>query len=124
MSDRKYRSYKFLYDDDRRRQIIKRHRSYLNADGVTEDTPTTQLFRDRIVNFDEKVTGTSNRLRNVVSYVNTDSGKRQLIAKIPYAPGDPLLIAHINEILSQSQVECGDYQGEKLLTGGSTNSIQ
>lgn len=124
MSDRRYFSYKFLYDDDLGRQIIKRHRSYLGADGVTEDTPTTQLFRDRVVDFDEKVTGTSQGLRNLLSYVDTDSGKRQLIAKIPYRPGDPLLVAHINEILSQPSVECGDYQGETLLTGGSTNSIQ
>lgn len=120
MSSRRYRSYKFLYDDDRGRTIIKRHRSYLNADGALEDTPTTQLFLDRVVDFEEKVTGTSQGLRNVLSYV----GSRQLIAKIPYAPGDPLLIAHVEEILAQPQVICGDYQGERLLTGGSTNSFQ
>ena len=117
MSDRKYISYKFLYDDDLGRQIIKRHRSYLNADGVT-GTATSISFDD------EKVTGTSQGLRNVLSYVDTDSGKRQLIAKIPYAPDDPLLVEHIEEILAQPSVECGDYRGETLLTGGSTNSIQ
>ena len=124
MSDRNYNSYKFLYDDDLGRQIIKQHRSYLNADGVTEDTPTTQLFRDRIVDFDEKVTGTSAGLRHVWSYIDTGTKRRQLIAKIPYAPSDPLLTQHIEQILAQPQVECGDYQGETLLTGGSTNSIQ
>ena len=120
MSDRRYISYKFLYDDDRGRQVIKRHRSYLNADGVTEDTPTTQLFRDRLVDINEKVTGTSVGLRHVLSYVRN----RRLIAKIPYRPGDPLLVAHVEEILAQSQVDCGDYVGERLVTGGSTNSFQ
>ena len=120
MSSRQYRSYKFLYDDDRGLQIIKRHRSYLNDDGVTEDTPTTQLFFARLVNIDEKVTGTSQGLRHVLSYV----GDRRLKAKIPYAPGDSLLKDHIEEILAQSQVDCGDYVGERLITGGSSNSIQ
>lgn len=124
MSDRKYISYKFYYDDDLGRQIIKRHRSYLNADGVSEDTPTTQLFRDRTTNFNEKVTGTSAGLRHVLAYVNTGTKRRQLIAKIPYAPGDPLLTRHIEEILTSPQVECGDYRGETLLSGGSTDSIQ
>ena len=87
MPSRRYISYKFLYDDDRGRQIIKRHRSYLNADGVTEDTPTTQLFRARLVEMPEKVTGTSVGLRHVLAYV----GDRQLITKIPYSPGDVLL---------------------------------
>ena len=120
MSDRKYRSYKFYYDDDRGLTIIKRHRSYLNSDDVSEDTPTTALFRDRIVNTDSKVTGTSKGLRHVLSYVGT----RQLIAKIPYRPGDSKLIDHIQEILNQPQVICGDYIAETLLTGGITNSIQ
>lgn len=120
MSSRQYISYKFLYTDDRGRTSIKRHRSYLNADGVTEDTPTTQLFRDRIIDRSEKVTGTSQGLRHVLSYV----GARRLKAKSPYAPGDRLLIDHINEILQQPQVDCGDYYGERLLSGGNTSSIQ
>ena len=124
MPDRKYKSYKFLYDDDLGRTIIKRHRSYLNSDGVSEDTPTTQLFRDRIVNFNEKVTGTSKGLRHLLVYVNVSASYRQLITKIPYAPSDPLLVDHIEEILNQPQVKCGDYRGETLLSGGSTNGIQ
>lgn len=120
MSSRRYRSYKFLYDEDRGNQVIKRHRSYLNDDGVTEDTPTTQLFLNRVVSFAEKVTGTSQGLRHVLSYV----GDRRLQAKIPYAPGDSDLVAHVEQILAQPQVDCGDYVGERLITGGSTNSIQ
>ena len=50
--------------------------------------------------------------------------RRELMAKIPYAPSDPLLVDHIEQILAQPQVECGDYRGETFLTGGSTNSIQ
>ena len=120
MSNRNSKHYKFLYTDDRGRTSIKQHRSYLNPDGVTEDTPTTDLFRDRVIDRPEKVTGTSAGLRHVWSYV----GKRRLIAKSPYAPGDPLLVQHIGEILNEPQVDCGDYRGERLITGGSTNSIQ
>ena len=120
MSSRKYISYKFIYDDDRDRQIIKRHRSYLNADGINEDTPTTQLFLDRVVNEDSKVTGTSVGLRHVDCVV----GDRNLIAKSPYAPGDSRLVAHVEEILADSRCDCGDYIGERLISGGNTNSIQ
>ena len=119
MSSLRYISYKFLYDDDRNRQVIKRHRSYLNPITNQEDTPTTQLFRDRVLDTSSKVTGTSLLLRHVLAYV----GQRQLIAKIPYAPGNPNLINHIEEILQQPQVICGDYRGETLITGGSTNSF-
>ena len=86
--------------------------------------PETFVKSDRIVDFNEKVTGTSLGLRHLWAYVNTGTKRRQLIAKIPYAPGDPLLVNHIEEILNQPQVECGDYRGETLKSGGSTNSIQ
>lgn len=119
MPSRKYFSYKFLYDDDRGRQSIKRHRSYLNADGITEDTPTTALFLARVVNMSEKVTGTSALLRHVLAYV----GERELIAKIPYRPSDPKLIEHVQEILAQPQVICGEYSGERLSKNVYTNSI-
>ena len=120
MSSRRYISYKFLYDDDLNRSIIKSHRSYLNPDGISEDTPTTQLFLDRVVNFNEKVTGTSQGLRHVLAYVR----ERKLKAKIPYHPGDPKLVQHIEEILAVERVICGDYYGERLITGGTTTSIQ
>ena len=119
MSSRRYISYKFLYDGDRGETSIKIHRSYLNQDGTSEDTPTTQLFLDRVVNFDERVTGTSKGLRHLLSYV----GDRELKAKIPYAPGDTNLIDHIEEILAVRRVECGDYFGENNISGGSTNSF-
>lgn len=119
MSSRKYRTYKFLYNDDRDRQIIKRQRSYLNEDGVSEDTPLTPLFNARVVSFDEKVTGTSQGLRHLLTYVGT----RQLKANIPYAPGDSQLKNHIEEILAVDRVECGDYRGESNLSGGISISI-
>jgi hypothetical protein len=119
MSSRKYRTYKFLYDDDRARTVIKRQRSYLNEDGITEDTPITPLFIARVVNFDEKVTGTSQDLRHLLTYV----GERQLKANIPYAPGDSQLKSHIEEILAVERVECGDYRGESNLSGGISISI-
>lgn len=119
MSSRFYRSYKFYYDDDRGTTSIKRHRSYFSDDGTTEDTPTTNLFRDRVLNTPSKVTGTSKGLRHVLSTV----GNRQLIAKIPYAPGDSNHVAHIREILAQSRVRCGDYIGERLIKHGAINSF-
>ena len=120
MSSRNYVEYKFFYDDDMGRTVIKRHRSYYNADGVTFDTPTTGLFLERVINSPSQVTGTSARLRHIWAYV----GDRRLSAKIPYAPGDEKLIEHVEEILAQPQVDCGDYRGETLNTGGSSNGIQ
>lgn len=120
MSSRNYTSYKFYYTDDLGRTIIKEHRSYSNADDTGEDTPTTQLFLDRVVNTPEKVTGTSKGLRHVLAYV----GDRRLQAKIPYAPNEPNLKNHVLEILNDPRTDCGDYYGERLITGGSTNSIQ
>ena len=119
MSSRRYRTYKFFYDDDRGLTTIKQHRSYLSSDGLTEDTPTTQLFLDRVIDIPEKVTGTSVGLRHVLAYV----GQRELTTKIPYRPGDPKLIEHIEEILAVGRVECGDYFGERNITGGSSTSI-
>ena len=118
MASRNYLSYKFIYDDDRGNQSIKIHRSYLNQDG-TEDTPTTALFLDRVINFNEKVTGTSQGLRYMLAHV----GSRQLKAKIPYAPNNPLLISHAEEILQVERVECGDYVGETLIHNGSHTNI-
>lgn len=117
---RRYISDKFLYTDDRGRTVIKCARSYYNADGVTIDTPRTPLFLDRVVDIPEKVTGTSQGTRHVLAYVS----QRQLKAKIPYAPGNPVLVEHVKEILAEPQVICGDYVAERLITGGSTNSIQ
>ncbi|NJK56547.1 MAG: hypothetical protein HC939_11380 [Pleurocapsa sp. SU_5_0] len=101
MSSRFYRSYKFFYDNDLGQTIIKRHRSYLDESGSFEETPTTTLFLNRVVNIAEKVTGTSQGLRHVRAYVGT----RQLIAKIPYAPTDSRLVDHVREILAQPQVK-------------------
>ncbi len=117
---RRYISDKFLYTDDRGRTVIKRARSYYNPDGITIDTPRTPLFLNRVVDIPEKVTGTSQGLRHILSYVD----QRQLQAKIPYAPGDSLLVDHIEEILAEPQVICGDYVGERLIKGGFTNNIQ
>lgn len=119
MSSRFYRSYKFYYDDDLGLTSIKRHRSYFDESGTVEDTPTTNLFRDRILNTPNKVTGTSQGLRHVLSTV----GNRRLIAKIPYAPGDSKHLAHIREILAQPRVRCGDYIGERLINNGALNSF-
>lgn len=119
MSSRRYIPYRFLYTDDRGAESIKIHRSYLNENG-TEDTPTTQLFLDKVIAFPEKVTGTSEGLRHVFAYV----GGRKLQAKSPYPPNDQLLTDHIEEILAVERVECGDYVGERLINYGTHPSIQ
>lgn len=118
MASRQYISYIFLYDDDRGATLLKRHRSYLNALGI-EDTPTTRLFRDRVVDTNVKMTGTSQGLRHLLTYVDD----RSLIAKIPYAPGDSKLTEHIEEILAIQRVICGDYRGETVITSGTANSF-
>ena len=100
-------------------ESIKIHRSYLDDSGA-EDTPTTQLFLDKVIDFNEKVTGTSQGLRHLLAHV----GDRQLKAKIPYAPNNPLLISHAEEILPVERVKCGEYIGERLINNGTDPSIQ
>lgn len=119
MSSRRYNSYKFLYDTDTGQQVIKRQRSYLNSDGVSEDTPLTPLFYARLVALDEKVTGTSQGLRHLLTAV----GDRRLKANIPYKPDDSNSVSHVREILAVERVICGDYVGERNLTGGFTTFI-
>lgn len=118
MASRRYKTYKFLYDDDLARQVIKRQRSYLDGQN-DEITPITALFLARVVQFEEKVTGTSQGLRHLSIYIGSDKFK----ANIPYGPNDASLQAHIEEILAVERVICGDYRGENNLTGGTANSI-
>lgn len=113
-----YIPYKFLYTDDLGNESIKIHRSYLNENG-TEDTPTTQLFLNKVINFPEKVTGTSTGLRHVLAYV----GNRQLKAKSPYSSNNPNLTKHVREILAVDRVQCGDYVAETLIENGTNSSI-
>ena len=107
MSSRRYRTYKFLYDTDLEQSVIKRQRAYLD-DANQEITPITPLFLVRVVNFEEKVTGTSQGLRHLLTYIN----QGQFKANIPYHPGNSDLISHIDEILAVERVECADYYGE------------
>lgn len=109
MSSRRYRTYKFLYDLDTGGKIIKKQRSYLD-NNQQEITPITPLFLARVVNFEEKVTGTSQGLRHLLTYLSNG----RFLAKIPYAPGTTQLIMHIREILDVERVKCGDYLGETI----------
>ena len=115
---RKYRTYKFIYTDDFNRLIIKRQRVYLD-DNLQPITPITPLFLDRIIDFSEKVTGTSRGIRSLLTYI----GKGKFEAKLPYKD-EITLIAHIQEILAVERVECGDYRGERIITGGSEINLQ
>lgn len=117
---RKYRTYKFIYTNDLGVNIIKRQRAYLD-DNEQEITPITDLFLARVVNFQEKVTGTSQRLRSLLTYI----AQGQFEAKLPYGFADfTTLRQHIEEILAVERVICGDYKGERLITGGITANIQ
>lgn len=118
MASRRYKTYKFLYTDDLGTTTIKRQRSYLNEDN-SETTPITTLFLARVVQFAEKITGTSQGLRHLLTYI--DGGR--FIANIPYAPNDATLQAHIEEILAVERVECGDYRGERLIESATANSL-
>ncbi len=115
---RKYRTYKFTYTDDFNRNIIKRQRVYLD-DSLEPITPITQLFLDRVIDFEEKVTGTSQGIRSLLTYIGI--GKFEV--KLPYK--DTInLIAHIEEVLAVERVECADYRGERIITGGIENNLQ
>lgn len=115
---RKYRSYKFIYTNDFGANSIKRQRVYLNENNEPI-TPITDLFLARVIDFPEKVTGTSQGIRSLLTYI--DSGKFE--TKLPYKQSENL-IAHIQEILAVERVKCGDYRGEKIITGGSSTNLQ
>ena len=115
---RKYNTYKFIYTDDFNRNVIKAQRVYLD-DNSQAITPITPLFLARVIDFPEKVTGTSKGIRSLLTYI----GKGQFEAKLPYKD-EVNLIAHIQEILAVEQVECGDYRGERSITGGSEINLQ
>lgn len=120
MVSRKYNTYKFIYTDDFNRNIIKRQRVYLNDDN-REITPITSLFLAKVVNFEEKVTGTSQGLRSLLTYI----GNGRFEVKLPYSfQQQSELKQHISEVLTVDRVICGDYRGEKLVTGGSSTNIQ
>ncbi|MGK7951401.1 MAG: hypothetical protein AB4368_22105 [Xenococcaceae cyanobacterium] len=119
MASRRYRTYKFLYDIDLGKTGIKRQRSYLDSNGI-EITPITSLFLARVIDFNEKVTGSSQGLR----YLEAHIGQSAFKANIPYAPGNPNLKAHLQEILAVENVDCGTYHGEKIIKNGYTTSFQ
>lgn len=116
MASRRYKTYKFLYDNDLGETGIKRQRSYLNLNG-TEITPITSLFLARVIDFNEKVTGTSQGLR----YLEAHIGQSTFKANIPYVPGNLNLKAHLQEILAVENVDCGIYHGERLINHGRSN---
>lgn len=118
MVSRKYKTLKFVYTNDFGQNIIKRQRVYLDKNNQ-QINPITSLFNDRVVDFKEKVTGTSTGLRHLLTYI--DKGKFK--ANLPYQNSQQL-IAHIEQILNVDRVICGDYKGERLITGGSTTNIQ
>lgn len=117
MASRYRYSFKFRYDSDLGQTVIKRQRVYVDEND-NEVTPITPLFRARVVETPEKVTGTSKGLRRLLTYI----GDRQSTANIPYRD-EATLIAHIREILAVERVICGDYFGETQVTGGATNSF-
>ena len=120
MASRSYNSYKFIYTNDFNLSIIKRQRVYLDENN-NEITPITPLFLSRVVNFQEKVTGTSQGLRYLLAYI----GMGRFQVKLPYNNEDSeLLKNHIQEVLEVDRVICADYFGERQITGGSTTNIQ
>lgn len=115
---RRYQTLKFIYTNDLGINQIKRQRVYLDENNQ-QITPITSLFLARVVNFEEKVTGTSQGIRHFLSYI----GKGKFQSKLPYKESNNLK-AHIQEILAVDRVICGDYIGERLIIGGTTNNFQ
>ena len=119
MASRPYNTYKFIYTDDLGNRSLKRQRIEID-DSDLEIIPRTPLFNARVVDSQFKVTGTSQGLRHLLSYIN--GGK--FITKLPYSSDElPQLEAHIKEILAVPRVECGDYRGEDLITGGIATNL-
>lgn len=77
MASRSYRNLKFRYTSDFNEILIKNQRVYLD-DNNQEITPITQLFLDRVINTNLKITGSSKFLR----YINAYIGTRQLLLPI------------------------------------------
>lgn len=120
MSSRKYRSYKFIYTNDLEQNVIKQQRVYLD-DNDSEIIPITPLFLARVVNSNQKVTGTSRRLRHLLACI---AGHKFQI-NLPYSNNNSsFLVNHIKEILATNRVDCANYRGETSVTDGSSNSIQ
>lgn len=120
MASRQRKNYKFVYTDDFGRDIIKRQRVYVDENDRLL-TPITSLFLNRVVETKEKVTGTSQGLRSLLTYI----GNGRFEVKLPYNfQQQSELKAHIKEVLAVDRVICGDYRGEKLVTGGSSTNIQ
>ena len=79
------------------------------------------MFLARVVNLNEKITGTSQGLRHLEACI---AGHKVQI-NLPYNSNNSSLLAdHIKEILASEEVNCINYHGEILLTDGSSNSIQ
>jgi hypothetical protein len=119
VASRSYRNLKFLYTLDFGENLLKNQRVYRDENNQ-DITPITPLFMNRVVDFPEKITGSSAKLRQLTAYIGTG----QSTAKLPYAPHQSnLLKAHIEEILAVPRVICGDYLGERNITGGNNISL-
>ena len=92
-----------------------------DVDNDDEIIPITPLFLARVVNLNEKITGTSQGLRHLKACI---AGHKVQI-NLPYNNSDSsLLVDQIEEVLALDKVACANYRGEVLITDGSSNSIQ
>lgn len=123
MVSRKYNSYKFLYDIDDRNvfdvndsyQLIKVQRIYKDNVTLEELTPRTPLFVEREVQDSFKVDKSDTDMRHVLvckEPVDNPGNSSNFKTYIPYAPSDPKLKQHIEEIMTYNKVLTGSYHGE------------
>ena len=111
MSSRKYRTYKFIYDDDFGNSSIKLQKSLIDPETQDTYTPITSLFAVRVIDSKYKSEGTSKNLRHLLVKVKTGKYK----VNLPYAVNTTTLKQHIKEILKTERVLCGSYQGESKI---------
>lgn len=116
MTSRRINDIKFLYDRDDGQQQLHAQRQYIDPVSNTLLTPITGLFAARVIPTDTKVenpkTLTKRRVLAYINNLNVSTGVSEMIAYLPYKPGDIKLVAHLREILSLTRVICADYLGE------------
>ena len=120
---RRYQDLKVQYDRDNGSIVLLRQRVYRSRDGEIE-TPITSLLLARVIETDNAVPPRSYTPRRLLACFENDQnrlGQTELTAFIPYAPGDPNLKNHAQEILNFGNVANAKYFGESEDVEGLTD---
>ena len=119
MVSRQYRSFLFLYEDDKGTQSLKQQNWEINPTTGNTFIPLTPLLQARIVATTRQYEITNTKLR----HLNLLIDEREFTVLIPYAPNNTIqLKACIQEILGSESVATGYYVGESKLNGNKPNN--